>query len=108
MDHRRAEHILEEIDKTSLSSLRQGVLTAAIRYAHLRATWLLADPQQRAEMDAARTAAHNAFIDSVNILSRSQAKSGEDNTWRAALTDDRKTIGDFACHVHTFLSLRAR
>jgi hypothetical protein len=59
-------------------------------------------------MDQRRTLAHNAFIDSVNIMSRNMDKENEDNLWRAVLGDDRKIIGDFACYVHMFLGLEAR
>lgn len=108
MTHENARNVLEAIERSQLGDLRQQMLEAAVRYAGLRAAWALAAPDARTAMDADRTAAHNAFIDSCNIMSRNMAKHGEDNRWRAALGDDRKTIGDLACHLHALLGIRAR
>ena len=47
-------------------------------------------------MDGTRTAAHNALIDALNILSRAMIKAGEDTTWRKQLGNDRQEIGDLA------------
>jgi len=59
-------------------------------------------------MDRARTAAHNLFIDTCNVMSRNMAKAGESIEWRANLGTDRKEIGDFACFIVLFLGLSAR
>lgn len=67
---------------------------AAIAYAEIRAEW--APLERRRAMDQRRRIAHNAFIDTCNILSRNMAKMGEDITWRRLLGDDRKTVGYFA------------
>jgi hypothetical protein len=88
--------------------LLRGLERAAVDYAHRRAIWVLDSVAARLESDAARTAAHNAFIDACNILSRAMTRSGEDCSWRSALGDDRKVIGDFACYVHCLLALSAR
>lgn len=97
---------------TSLKSgdpdLLTDVLHAAIRYSRIRAEWFLMHSQERQEADASRTAAHNAFIDALNILSRSMKKSGQDNEWRRSLGDDRKEIGDFACYLTAHLGILAR
>lgn len=103
-----ARQILDAIEGSSLASLRRDLVTAAVRYAGMRVEWALADPDARRVMDPARTAAHEAFIDACNILSRNMAKAGEDNRWRARLGDDRKAIGDFACYLHALLGIRAR
>ena len=97
-----------QINQSSLSSLRAAVFRQAIDYAHLRCQWQLLDRQQRQEIDERRTIAHNAFIDSINILSRNMAGQGEDISWRATLGNDRKVIGDFACYIALFLALQAR
>ena len=80
----------------------------AIRYARLRVDWLQAGDGGDALLGATRTRAHNAFIDSLSILSRSAAGAGESIRWRERLGDDRKVIGDFSCHLHAILGLRAR
>lgn len=97
-----------QLDQTSHHDLKRDLERAAVLYAHQRAMWALASKEERREMDASRTAAHNAFIDACNILSRAMTRSGEDASWRTALGDDRKVIGDFACHLHCLLAISAR
>ena len=104
----QARNCYEQINGTSLQSLRCSLYQLAIDYATIRSQWPLMTLEQRKETDPRRTIAHNAFIDSVNILSRNMAKQGEDNSWRGVLGDDRKVIGDFACYVALFLALEAR
>ena len=108
MDYTSAATLMDNIESSSLESLRRGLFATAVRYSGIRAKWYLGSPDGRRSMDADRTRAHDAFIDACNILSRNQAKNGEDNTWRAKLGDDRKVIGDFACYVHCILGVRAR
>lgn len=108
MTHTEAKFLHQRIASTKQRELRFDVERLATVYAHHRATLALASVEERREMDAARTAAHNAFIDACNILSRAMARSGEDASWRAALGDDRKVIGDFACHIHCLLAIGAR
>jgi len=100
--------VLMEIDATKQEQLRLAVMSSAIRYASLRAEWWLLDAEARQDADPRRAAAHDALIDSLNILSRSQARVGESNQWRGKLGQDRKTIGDFACWATAILGLRAR
>ena len=88
--------------------LRLQVMRTAIRDCNIRAEWNFMTVKERMECDKQRTAAHNALIDAVNILSRSMAKSGQDNEWRRLLTDDRKVIGDFACLLVAHLGILAR
>ncbi len=103
-----ARKIIEEIKYTELESLYQELLKAAIRYAHIRAEWSQQDNEQRLEIDAERTSAHNVFIDCCNILARNQNDAGEPNSWRDKLGADRKVIGDFACYLHLFAALESR
>ncbi len=63
---------------------------------------------ERLAADRQRTAAHNAFIDAANILSRAMGQAGQDNEWRRVLGDDRKVIGDFACFLVAHLGVLAR
>jgi len=88
--------------------LRRDVFVKAVEYAQIRVLWQLSSREQRDAMDQRRTIAHNAFIDACNILSRNMVAAGGDNSWRAELGDDRKTIGDFACYVHCFLGIEGR
>jgi hypothetical protein len=107
MDHQAAVKILNTIETKELD-LKRGLILCAVRYARLRTDWRLANPDDRRAMDSVRTAAHNALIDAANILSRAMVKTGEDATWRRKLGDDRKEIGDWACHVHAHLGIEAR
>jgi len=100
--------LYRSIKATGHVELRRGLEMAAVAYAHRRAQWALATTEDRCEMDAARTAAHNVLIDSCNVLARAMARSGEDQSWRVDLGCDRRAIGDFACHVHAVIALTAR
>lgn len=97
-----------EAMKTGDEVLRLQVLRTAIRYCNIRTEWNFMTVQERLADDKHRTIAHNAFIDSVNALSRSMGKAGKDNEWRRLLTDDRKIIGDFACLLMAHLGILAR
>jgi hypothetical protein len=74
----------------------------------MRVEWRFMEVKERLEVSPARTASHNAFIDSLNILSRSMGQAGHDNEWRRVLGDDRQEIGDFACFLVAHLGILAR
>lgn len=106
---------IKEVNKTytqlinsSHQPLVKSMIKSAVRYARLRVDWLLSDQEGRLEMEGERTAAHNAFISTCDILSRNMNQSGEDNHWRTQIGTDRKTIGDFACLLHAILGVQAR
>lgn len=103
-----AKIIYPSIKNTHFSDLACSLVNSAIRYARIRVDWERSLPDLRRDTDDERTRAHNTFIDSCNILSRNMARVGEDNSWRQLLSDDRKTIGDFACYLHCLLGLKAR
>ena len=103
-----AHRILDDTKKTACQDLRDDMLEAAVRYARCRADWALAAREKRVEMDQARARAHQVLIDSFNILSRGLARHGEDNSWRGELGDERRAIGDVACHLHCILAISAR
>lgn len=108
MTYETAIEIWQGLEGTSLTELRNDVVTAAVRYARLRTDWRLAGPEARAEMDRRRTAAHERLIDAVNILARNMQCAAEPVDWRAALGTDRKEIGDWACFLHAHLGVSAR
>jgi hypothetical protein len=108
LNHESARLCFESISQSSLNSLRHDLVRLAVAYAQIRAKWYMMGVDEKRDADSSRTASHNAFIDACNILSRNQAKIGEDNSWRETLGDDRKVIGDFACYVHLFVGLSAR
>ena len=104
----QAQTIYTTLTNSQHQVLAKSLLKAAVRYARMRVDWYLFDVEQRMELDAERTAAHNAFIDTCNIMSRNMAKAGEDISWRTAISNDRKIIGDFACLLHAVMGLMAR
>ena len=109
MDSQRlADTILAATRETACPELRSDLLDAAVRYARHRAEWALATHDRRIHMDAGRFRAHQVLIDAFNIMSRSMERHGEDNSWRAELGDERRAIGDVACHLHCLLALSAR
>ena len=108
MDIADARTAFALIEKTRLGELKAALLQAAIRYAARRSEYALADAAAKAGLEDARTRAHNAFIDACNILSRSMAAAGEDISWRQALGDNRREIGDLAYHLQLFLAMKAR
>ncbi len=107
MNYDEAVSVYEAM-KAGDDHLRVQVLRTAIRYTNMRVEWFLMTTAERLAVDRQRTAAHDAVIDAVNILSRSMAKAGLDNEWRRLLGDDRKVIGDFACFLVAHLGVLAR
>jgi hypothetical protein len=107
MNYNSTVQVYEAI-KAGDPGLLTDVIRAAIRYSQIRAEWMLMTIEERRDVDARRTAAHNAFIDALNILSRAMKKSGQNNEWRKLLGDDRKEIGDFACFLVAHLGILAR
>lgn len=108
MNSEIAEGILKQIEATVLEALKNDLIQKAVKYARIRTDYQLAPNESRNEIGSLRTIAHNAFIDSCNILSRNMADNDEDITWRKMLGDDRKAIGDFACYLHCILGIHAR
>lgn len=108
LNYTDAFDILREMEQSADPDLFEEMIELAVRYARLRVDDLRSGPIANPELGATRTRAHNALIDSLNILSRQSAQSGQSIWWRERLGDDRKVIGDFACHLHAILGLRAR
>ena len=106
LDYQTAYQAFTVVQNSKLAELRKSLYKAAVHYATIRAEWEFQSIDDR--VDAARTIVHNRFIDSCNILSREQAKIGEDNSWRGAIGTDRKLIGDWACYLSCFIGIRNR
>lgn len=96
------------LDRTDedIVGLYKDMISRAVRYAHIRAGWNALSREQKLEQDDSRTSAHDAFIMSVNIISRTQGNIG--SQWRERLSDDRKRVGDFACYIALFEGIEAR
>lgn len=108
MNIEKARELFVAIDATTHEELRRDLFERAVNFAHCRSQWPLLGFEERRDLDPTRTAAHNAFVDACNILSRNMAYAEEGNGWRVTLGEDRGTIGDFACFVSLFLGLRGR
>lgn len=91
---------------TDILDLYNRLLEKAVRYAHIRAEWNFLNREEKLEKDESRTMAHDSFISSIDIISRTEGKIG--SQWREKLGNDRKRIGDFACYISLFRSLEAR
>lgn len=100
--------IYQGIEASGDDELKRELYRRAVNYATIRAEWYFLTPAERLESDPKRTAAHNAFIDACNILSRASYRDKKDNSWRAKLGDDRKVIGDFACYLVYEIGVRMR
>lgn len=98
----------ENLDRhdADIVDLYNRLIEKAIRYANIRAGWNALSREEKLEKDESRTAAHDSFIASVNIISRVEGEIG--SQWRERLTDDRKRIGDFACYLALFQAIDAR
>lgn len=108
MNLSEAIQIYETLSTSRYELLFKTMLKKAVRYSRLRVDWYLSGLEEKIEIDKERTLAHNAFIDSCNILSRNMGLAGEDVQWRHKIGEDRKELGDFACLLHAVLGIKAR
>lgn len=108
MNYDEAVTVYQDIKQTKCTSLVDDLVETAVRYARIRADYMSANIDQRAEMEDKRTRTHNALIDCCNILARNMDDAGEDVAWRQTLGADRKVIGDFACYLHCIIGISVR
>lgn len=80
----------------------------ASKYSTYRCEWKYMSREDKLTEDKYRTSSHDAFIDSLNLLSRLAVAEGIDNSWREELGDERKRIGDFACFVAYMTGISSR
>ena len=105
LDLKLAIEIFNEMKKIDSEFLLNELLESIIKYARIRTDWYFKTFEERKERDRSRTIAHDALISNINAISRNMAKNGQDISWREALTDNRKIIGDWACLIHAFLGI---
>ena len=108
MEINEVNEIFAQLMNSSHQTLVKSMITSAVRYSRFRVDWLLSYHDGRMEMDEERTAAQNAFISACDILSRNMHQTGENNHWHTQIGADRKSIGDFACILHSVLGIQAR
>lgn len=94
--------------------LYDDLIKVAIRYATIRANWLLMSREEKMEQDPGRTFCHNSVITHFNMLARYLKQQGKNAAWRDELgyeEDDgynRKAVGDFACFLVFMNEINAR
>lgn len=108
MNQQTAKQVFDKIEASHAMELKLDLYRAAEKYTAYRTAWRQATSKERHLIEPPRTRSHNALIDAFNILSREQAKRGEDNSWRGTLGEDRKELGDMAAYIVLFLALSAR
>lgn len=108
IDHGETLSVWVALKKSKFADLRTDLVDLAIRYARLRVDYYLADGQEQVRIGSTRSACHNALISACDILARNMKAAGEDATWRDTLGNDRRDIGDFACHLHAILGISVR
>lgn len=90
------------------------MITAAIKYAAIRAKWAVMSREEKMDKDPLRTALHNDVIIKTNMLARYLHQSWKPAIWREVLGDEekdpncRKTLGEFACYLAFVNGLCAR
>ncbi len=109
------QQIAEEIENDQDAiDLYDELITAAIKYAAIRAKWSVMSREEKMEKDPLRTSLHNDVILQINILARYLRQVGKSALWRDELGDEeadpmcRKTLGDFACYLAFVSGLCAR
>lgn len=112
LTYEEARKIYQMIDESldrqdeDIVFLYHDMIRRAIHYAQIRSEWNQITREERIKKDSARSAVHDGFIASVNIIARAEGTAGEQ--WKAILSDDRKRIGDLACYIALFKGLKAR
>ena len=86
----------------------KDMVDKANKYTSIRCKWEFMTNEERMEEDSMRTALHNSFITSINIVSRILVSEGIDVSWREKLGDDRKIVGDFACFISFMIGITNR
>lgn len=81
-------------DETA-QELYRDLLKSALKYTTFRFQWELFTNKERADNDAYRTSAHNAYMDCLNIYLRYMGKITSTPTIPQQWT--RKELGDLAC-----------
>ncbi len=100
---------IEEIaqDYPDLRKFIQDIRSGILRYGRIikrRIKAIETFNRQEVEIsDQEQRLAHNALIDSLNILSRQCLKGGISNSWRQSIGLEREQITDWAMKVYKIL-----
>ncbi|CAM3223962.1 hypothetical protein [Vagococcus fessus] len=91
--------------------LWSSVIEAASDYVKKRNDWLTYTIEQKQQMDASRTAQHNAFMATLQPLARYMTMKEWDATWYDTLINvdhERQKQGDFAGYLLCIGCIKAR
>ena len=94
-------------DETYMHMLNAFV-ESCIRYASYRISWNLYSYAQKTEIDPERTRHHNQVIADAKSLYNYMENTGMNSFWFDRISENRKTIGDFACYVAYVQGVNAR
>ena len=102
------EIVKANVKDTTLMELWDELLEAVMDYAEFRQRWLLMEIEKRISKDKTRTMYHDVVMVKFDILARYMEKNGMDVSWKTALGENRKRVGDFACYIALFMALEQR
>jgi hypothetical protein len=105
------EEMLENIDNGR--RIHEQLVSLAADYLGLRVAWGVGDVEKRLKIDEARSRAHDAFLTLLNAATRRAAGNGHSLEWRNPFSllsesEERKSLGDFACYLAFYAALVAR
>jgi hypothetical protein len=94
-------------------TMRRQLLRLSKEYLQIRVEWGLAGDSARTLMDESRTRSHDAFLTSLNAVTRQAVALGSRLEWRRAFgvsgaSEERKALGDFACYLAFNFALESR
>ena len=110
LEYEIAKKLYEEINEKAKNStiedfgeFYERFLKSAVDYAANRTAWAFMSYDEQMEDDKSRSRKHDAYMASLNAVSRNLEIEGIDE-----IMPDRKAKGDFACYIALFLSLEQR
>ena len=106
MDYVTTSSIFETIERTSPADKKDHFYQIAIRYAHERAEYYLANKEAKKEIKDVLMQSENALVDAwLELGAGVRALPGKDKGWMDAEGDDREKIRNFACYLHFIMSV---
>lgn len=105
MDYITTSQIYQLIERTSPSDSKELFYQTAIRYAHLKAEFYLANRETRKEMKDVLIQSENALLEAWNRLGLSVYALVTDTSRSDSDGNDDDKIRNFACYLHFIMSV---
>ena len=105
MDYVTTSSIFKAIERTSPADKKEHFYQIAIRYAHERAEYYLANKEAKKEIKDVLTQTEKALVEAWHELGVGVHALGKDTGWRDTGGDDREKIRNFACYLHFIMSV---